>query len=277
MHPARGSERRPAVWPPEEVRQVTAMFLDLVDDAAPGLVEGLHLHGSLGFGEWYVGCSDVDFVAVLAHRPDDAERVVLREAHARVGDTFPRPPFDGFHCTREDLARPAYLCPDVPCVQAGRWFDADRRDVDPVTWHELAWHGVTVRGPAPAEGEVWTDRAVLRDHTRENLRTYWTDALAALRQEPERTADPAVMTWFVLGAPRLHHLLATGRLTSKNGAGHHVVSTFGGRWRPVVAEALAHRAIGERTGMYDGAPDRLAEDVIGLTALVVQDGLALPG
>ena len=32
-----------------EVRAVTDTFLSLADEAAPGLVEGLYLHGSIGF------------------------------------------------------------------------------------------------------------------------------------------------------------------------------------------------------------------------------------
>ena len=68
MHPASGSDRPRVIWPPSDVQQVTGLFLDLVDEAAPGLVEGLYLRGSLGFGEWYAGRSDVDFVAVTADR-----------------------------------------------------------------------------------------------------------------------------------------------------------------------------------------------------------------
>src|SRR4051794_14956079 len=119
MHPARASDRGRSVWPPGEVRQVTSLFLDLVDEAAPGMVDGLYLHGSLGFGEWYAGRSDIDFVAVVTHRPDASETRLLRDLHVRVGDTFTGIPFDGSHVTWADLARPPYDCPDVPCVQAG--------------------------------------------------------------------------------------------------------------------------------------------------------------
>ena len=87
--------------------------------------------------------------------------------------------------------------------------------------------------------------------------------------------EPWIVPWFVLGVPRLHHLLATGRLTSKNGAGQHAVEAFGERWRPLVTEALAHRATGELAGGYDGEPGRLAADVVELTGLVIEAGLAL--
>lgn len=265
----------PAVpWPPLQVRRVTDEFLSLVDEAAPGLVEGLYLHGSLGFGEWYDGRSDIDYVAVLAARPDAATVALLRDAHAAVTTTFPRPAYDGFHVTWDDLAGPPHACPDMPCTQAGHFHEEARLDVHPVTWHELAWHGVTVRGPRLEEVEIWTDQKALREYTRGNLASYWARQVEQLRRFPDEAGTPDAVAWYVLGTSRLHHLLATGRLTSKNGAGAHAVATFGERWRPLVAEALSIRAFGVPAGVYDD-PRRRGQDVVAFSAMVVDSGLAL--
>ena len=274
MHPAHGFDR--PLWPPDQVGQVTGLYLGLVDEAAPGLVEGLYLRGSLDFGEWYAATSDVDFVAVTAGRPTPEQLRALRDVHTRVGETFTRPPFDGFYVTWADLARPSYDCPDVACTLAGDWRDEGR--VDPVSWHELAWHGVHVRGPRLEDVEIWTDLQALREYSHRNLGEYWAPALDQLRAVvPDRLdeLEPWIVPWFVLGIPRLHHLLATGRLTSKDGAGHHAVAVFGERWRPLVAEALAYRATGELTGAYDGDAARLADDVVTFSSLALDAALAL--
>jgi hypothetical protein len=274
MHPARDSDRPRDIWPPHDVKQVTGMFLDLADEALPGFVEGLYLHGSLGFGEWYSGRSDVDFVAVVASRPTPATVRGLRDVHARVGETFPQPPYDGFHVTWADLAAAPQDCPDVPCILGGQWRDEGRFDVNPVTWHELAWHGVHLRGPQLADVDVWTDTRALQQFSHANLAGYWAGELAELRRFPDEGARPDIAAWLVLGVPRLHHVLATGRLTSKDGAGRYAVEMFGERWRPVVTEALAYRAVGEPAGLYDGEPHGLATDVIEFTQLVLDDALA---
>jgi hypothetical protein len=249
-------------------------YLDLVDEAAPGLVEGLYLRGSLGFGEWYAGRSDIDFVAVTAARPDARQVEVLRAVHERLGDLFPAPAYDGFYATWDDLAKSAYQCPDVPCTLGGQWDDEGRFEVSPVSWHELAWHGVTIRGPRLDQVDVWTDQQALRAYTHANLREYWAGEVSALRQFPAEASRPDVVAWFVLGIPRLHHLLATDRLTSKDGAGRHAVEAFGERWRPLVAEALAYRATGERAGAI--ADDRLAAELVEFADLVVEAGLKIP-
>lgn len=274
MHPASSSDRPARIWPPHEVRTVCRAYLDLVDEAMPGLVEGLYLHGSLGFGEWYAGRSDVDFVAVTTRHPDRATVRVLRDVHLRLGETFPRPAYDGFYATWDDLARSPRECPDVPCTLGGQWRDEGRFDVNPVTWHELARHGVTVRGPDLEEGRTWTDARALRAYTHGNLESYWAEQAAALRQFPAEAAKPEIVSWCVLGVPRLHHLLATDHLTSKNGAGRHAVEAFGERWRPLVTEALAYRATGDRAGVLPD--DRLSTDVIEFVDLVVQAGLKIP-
>lgn len=261
---------------PRQVEQVTGLFLSLVDEALPGLVEGLYLHGSLGFGEWYDGRSDIDYVAVLAERPTPETVDALRGVHDEVATTFQRPPFDGFHLTWDDLARPSYSCPDVPCTQGGLFHEEARLDVHPVTWHELARHGVTVRGPALSEVEIWTDEAALRSYTRENLASYWREEADALARFPGEAGRSETVAWCVLGVSRLHHLLATGALTSKTGAGRYALARFGEGWRSVVTEALALRVTGETSGAYDQDEARRAADVIAFTDMVVTDGLALP-
>lgn len=233
MHPADSWERPAPGWPPHDVRTVCDAYLDAVDEALPGLVEGLYLHGSLGFGEWYAG----------------------------------------FCATWADLAAPAEVCPDVPCLLRGDWRDEGRFDVHVVTWHELARHGVTVRGPGLEEVDIWTDQRALRSYTHENLATYWADGVAGLARFPAEAVRADVVSWYVLGVPRLHHLLATDRLTSKKGGGAHAVAAFGERWRPLVTEALAYRATGERAGLL--TDEQLAETVPEFAGLVVEAGLKI--
>ncbi len=273
MHPHPRTPRASTLWPPTEVRLVCDTYLSMADEVLPGLVEGLYLHGSLGFGEWHAGRSDVDFVAVTRDRPDASTVSRLTELHEQLGETFPAPAYDGFYATWADLAAPTSDCPDVPCILGGDFKEEGRFDVNPVTWHELAWHGVTVRGPELDEVEVWTDLAALRAYTHDNLASYWAEQAAALAQFPDEASRPDIVSWFVLGAARLHHLLATDRLTSKDGAGAYVVDAFGEGWRILAAEALSYRASGERLGVLTDT--ELAAQTVALADLVVGQGLAI--
>ena len=140
---------------PEPARAVCETWLAEMDRTAPGLVTGLHVRGGIGFGEFVLGKSDVDFVAVLSRRPTMADEDLIEAAHGVTSARHPDVPFDGLHLLAEDLAADPEDCPDVPCVLHGYFEPAARYDLSPVAWHELAGHSVTVRGELP---EVWTDR-----------------------------------------------------------------------------------------------------------------------
>ena len=237
---------------PEPVRHVTAHYLALAEERVPGLVDGLYLGGSLGFGEWYDGRSDVDFVAVTTDRPDLADAARLHELHDEVAEAFPRPYLSGTYVTWDDLARSPTEMPDVPGILEGAWRDSGPGP-SPVEWHELAHHGIRLHGPALADVRIHADPGELRAYSHRNLSEYWEPSLTRFAEHREAASRPDLVEWFVLGIPRLHHAVATGTLTSKDGAGHYALEVFGShRWRPVVAEALTHRALGEPSGMWQG-------------------------
>ncbi|MDP3890073.1 aminoglycoside adenylyltransferase domain-containing protein [Nocardioides sp.] len=254
---------------PAPAHEVCTTFLAEIDSAAQGLVTGLYLRGGLGFGEFVPGRSDVDFVATLARRPGSTDVEALRGAHATVAERHPGQPFDGLHVLAGDLAAPPDDCPDVPCVIHGLFEPVAREDLNPVAWHEVARHGVTVRGPQPAALDVWTDDEVLLAFTRENLDTYWRDSAAALAKFPAEAGTETSCEWCVLGVARLHHLLVTGAMTTKSGAGRWGLTHYDERFHPVLREALRIREGGIRE--YDDVALR-GTDAAAFTAYVVDAG-----
>lgn len=163
-------------------------FLELIDASAPGLVDGLYLCGSLGFGEYFEGQSDVDFTALLTRWPDDGQCDALAAAHRVV--TARHPHFDGFHVSPAFRAGPPEKCPDLPCTFDGSFQRAERLDVNPVSWHELARHSIAIRGPALTTAEVWTDDATLRAYSHGNLASYRAGVADALVKRPAEGTGP---------------------------------------------------------------------------------------
>lgn len=255
---------------------MTGQFLDLIDSSAPGLVQGLYLRGSLGFGEYWPGQSDIDFTAVLSGRPDSDQLAALAAAHDAVHAARPTPHFDGFHLLREDLARPPEQCPHIPIMFEGSFQPSGQSyDVNPVSWHELARHGISVRGPALSEQDVWTDDAALRAFSYGNLGSYWAGTAESLSRHPREASEPAVTAWCVLGVSRLHHLLVTGTLTSKGGAGRYALTAFGPQWHRIITEALRVREEPDERSSYAREPEARSRDTTEFTIMAVEAGLAL--
>lgn len=260
---------------PQQVASVTQAFLAAIDARSPGLVHGLYLHGSLGFGEYFPGRSDVDFVAILPARPDHTALAALIAAHAEVRAAFPQPPFEGIYLLRADLSLPPADCPDVPYFSEATFHPAGRFELDPVTWHELARHGISVRGPELTAADVWTDDAVLRSFTHANVSSYWAGIAAQLRSRAPQDLPPDATSWCVLGVSRLHHLLATGSMTSKSGAGRHALATFGERWHPIIREALRLRERPDQPSAYAADPAARGRDTTTFTTMAMHSALTL--
>lgn len=276
---------------PAEVGRSVELFLAAADELAPGLVTGFYLVGSVALGDFrprgagrgrLSTASDIDFVAVTDHRPEPGspEVAALAEAHARTVARFPRPYFDGAVLTWTDLAAGPDRCPDVPCAQQSRFTPAGRFGIDPVTFCELAWHGIALRGPRPAEVDLWADRDALRAYTSDNLRAYWRPWWRRNRRAHPLALAMGLTAWFpvwaVLGVSRLHHLLATGTTTSKTGAGRYAREVFDPRWRRIVDESLHLRTDGAEGRRGYRNPLARRRDTLAFLDATIEAALALP-
>lgn len=261
--------RLKAMTRPPEVVAVTDEFLAHIEASRPGLIHGLYLRGSLCWGEFFHD-SDIDFVAVLSRPPGAADLAALEATHAHLRRFSPRR-YEGFYCQPGDLAAPPTNLGSVPVHHNGSFEVAGRTDVNLVTWHELAERGAVVRGVRPT---IHTDLDALLDLTRANLSSYWTPLLARIEAAGDRRAgaDQAGVTWATLGVARLHHLLATGRLTSKSGAGRYILSALDPRWHALAREALAIRELPDAVTSYDD-PSARGRDLREFVAWTIDDGL----
>jgi len=259
---------------PEVVQSVTSAHAELLGQRLPGLLEGLHLHGSIGFGGEFFAESDIDFVAVVTRRPTEADVEVLRQVHSEIDQRGSQPAYDGFYLLESDLAGRPQEVPEGPGV-LHHWFDVGSHgDVTDITWRELRDHGVTVVGKDLREVEIWSDDVALHRATVENLDTYWRMQLAAMHHHPREASLPQATAWGGLGAPRLVHLLLTGAPTSKSGAGRWALEAYP-QHRELVQEALRVRERPDDTSTYAAEPERRRADLIALMTEVIADGLAM--
>jgi hypothetical protein len=256
---------------PAPVVGLTACFLEEVDLRLPGRLQGLFLHGSLCWGEFFAG-SDVDFVGMWDVLPTGADLELLRAAHIATRDRLPALVFDGFHCTVDDLAADPAGIAHRPVFYQGEFDMAGRIDISPVTWHELAERPIVVRGEVPP---VHVDAVQLRDFTRVNLDIYWRGSITKIEAAGIAALgeDDDAIAWTVLGAARLHHLLNRGAITSKSGAGRYVIDSLEPRWHLIAHEALRLRESPGDPPLYSD-PAARGRDMHDLLVWLVEDGTA---
>ncbi|MFI7541519.1 aminoglycoside adenylyltransferase domain-containing protein [Actinoplanes sp. NPDC049599] len=245
------------------VEETCATYLELADRHAPGLVQGLYLQGSIALGDYRPGTSDIDFVAVVSGPPDLRALEVI---HAGLRRVHGRTCFDGLYVEPGDLRRPPSARPLGPAVHEWRVQPSSAFERNLVTWHVLAQSGVAVRGPAVGELGVHTDWPALAVATRDNLAGYWTRWRDVAARGPVGFSAQGTC-WGVLGAARVRHTLAAGRVTSKTEAARYALETYDERWHRIVREALRIRVGGP--ALYR-TPFRRRADLIDFLGVVLR-------
>lgn len=231
---------------PEQVREVVDDYLAMTDNEVPGLIQGLYLVGSVALNDFHPRASDIDFVAVSDRELGDTAIEAVRRVHAQLAKRHPRPQFNGPYVTWAELAADPRQTHPGPHVHGdGVLHTSVRAERHPVTWHTLAHHGIAARGPDPSSVDIWTDPTGLAAWIRQNLEEYWRPWH---RRSSRLLSKPGFATlidwapaWGVLGVSRLHYTLATGKITSKDGAGVYARDTFPEHWHKIIDECLRIR------------------------------------
>jgi hypothetical protein len=268
---------------PAEVDRVVTRYLALADAAAPGVVAGLYLVGSVALDDFHPRSSDVDFIAVSSAPMSESSRQALASVHADLAAETGRPAFEGIYVTFGELTRspvdtagPVHHDGELAFGPGGR---------SPVEWATLARHGVPVRGPDPAQLSVHADAAELTAWTLENLDQYWKRWITQSKDLATRTAMAMLtdwgVAWGVLGVSRQHYTVATGQITSKTGAGRYALGRFPAGWHGVIDEALRCRPEPVSAPAPGRAPEQRRAQAIAFMEAAGEDcrrlGAARPG
>jgi Domain of unknown function (DUF4111) len=290
--PPRGSRRSGNVHELElgEARDTAEDLLARLDRALPGRVEGFYVVGSVCTGAFRAGRSDVDFVAIADRDLSSAELGRLRALHigrwtsALVRDTMLRRRWplvcNGSYLRRGELSKSPREVTTLAAHVSGRFRIAPRQgfDVNPVTWHTLARHGIPLRGPDPGRLRVHVDDAELRAWTVGNLNSYWRRWVRGARRSPlggARVGPRRLAASGVLGAPRLHYTIATGEIASKEAAAVYAFEVFDQGWRPLLEDALAWWRGGPPHPAYRRDAGRRRRDAADFVSCVIDAGTAL--
>jgi hypothetical protein len=223
---------------PDEVSPLLSRFAADAGQVLP--LVALWAHGSLAYGDFVPGRSDLDLVALVGAPVADVQRTALPRVHEAL--IAAEPLAAGLHCSyvvsgeQEDPAR------DHLTWAHQRLFE---RPVTPVSRRELHQGGLCLLGPAPAAVLPAVTDAELAAFIRGDLRDFWLP----------HTAMPELWragVWVDVGMTTLARAQVTlreGRLITKRAALDELTRT--GAPARVVSDIRARRY---------GAPPPPADD-----------------
>lgn len=264
---------------PAIVHLAVDRYLKALDRALPGRIGGFYVVGSVALGDFQPGRSDIDFVAVVTQALDATELRRLcnlqrglyrRSLLASIRSLSWPLVCNGVFIEGKDLNRSALEATAVASHVAGKFTPGGGFDANPVTWLNLKRYGIRVRGPYPADLDIYHNDAELRAWILRNLNSYWRHWAGDVERGGLTAAKALLLryvAWGVHGTSRMHYTIATGDLASKTRATDYALDLFP-RWRPLLEEVGSYW-LGTRKSTRKTSPLRRRRDVAKFVSHVI--------
>jgi hypothetical protein len=226
---------------PQPVQLVLDDYMSLINEALPGLLAGLYLHGSVALGAFNPGLSDIDFISITSRRCTAADIESLRAVHHTVSQRYRHAQLEGSYLQWHDLGRFEDTMPPHPHIHDGIVRASGYHDINAVTWWILKHRGIAVYGPPPDQLGIQVDWDDLVAKMHHNLNSYWARFTSDPRRMAWLLADYGIQ-WAVLGVLRQFYAFREGAITSKQGAGIYGLEHTPRQWHQLIREAIDIRA-----------------------------------
>jgi hypothetical protein len=223
--------------PYPDVNYVIETLADGLKEALGEKLIGLYLIGSLTYGDFDPGSSDIDFIAVLQSEVTPEERQGIREAHRQA--TAEEPVWETrTECSYITARMLGSIDPPPqprPYVnQGGMW------DPDPeygyewlMNQHAMRTRGIAVVGPEPAELIPPIPIELVREASRKDFRKEWLPLL----DDPSYLDIDHHQAFVMLTLCRVLHRDKSDAVVSKREASAWAKAENGDRWRALIERA----------------------------------------
>lgn len=238
----------------QPLRQVRMILMTPYDDVntvltrlSTGLTEllgkqliSLYLTGSLTYGDFDPGSSDIDFLAVLTKELSGEQLHDITGLHERIGKADPRwaKRLEGSYITLDMIATKNRPEKARPYVNAGVIHHYRYGNEWTVNLYALQECGVALVGPLPQQIFPHVDIRDVRAASRQDLIEEWLPKLA----DPDAFHLPGydsdhLRAYAALTMCRILHRATHDGVASKRVASQWVKETYGAPWRSLVEQA----------------------------------------
>jgi hypothetical protein len=233
MHP----DRIATLTPHQDINQVLVALTSGIDDALGDQLVGLYLTGSLTYGDFDRGSSDIDYLAVMTREIDASQRTALEQLHMEIGERFPewRERIEGSYVTVDMLPQVQPPTQGRPYVNQGAFWDPDPPYGNEwiLNLYVLRECGIALVGPDPADLIAPVDIADVREASKRDL----IDERVPTLVDPTMYDDPHQQAYSVLTLCRILHRQHNDGVASKRVASAWVKARYGEPWRSLVENA----------------------------------------
>jgi Domain of unknown function (DUF4111) len=233
---------------PRSVQLALDEYIGLVNEARPGLLAGLYLHGSLALGAFDPRLSDIDSIAITSRSCTPSDIDSLRAVHQTLTQRHPQAHLEMAYLQWHDLGGSEDTIPPHPHIHDGILHPSGYHDINAVTWWILKHRGIALVGPPPDQLGMSVDWEDLIAKMHRNLNTYWASFTTNPRRMAWLLTDYGIQ-WAVLGVLRQFYTFREHAITSKIDAGNYGLTQMPRSWHQLIQTAIDIR-MGTHTCAY---------------------------
>jgi len=224
----------------QDVNTLLALLSKNLTEILDGQLVGLYLTGSLTYGDFDRGSSDIDFLAVLTHALSAKQHRQIEKMHSRIGKDFPvwKKRIEGSYITKKMLSSPKPPKESRPYVNAGKMWDFVYGDEWTLNLYVLYQYGIALLGPDPKELIKSVKLDEVREASKRNLIQEWQPKIN--NPSAFRLADYEsnhLQAYAVLTMCRILYAAKNDGVASKRVASAWVKKTYGRPWSGLVKKA----------------------------------------
>lgn len=228
------------ITPYPDINKVLDRLSDGLTQILGDQLVGLYLTGSLTYGDFDYGSSDIDFLAVLDKVLSETQLEEVKAMHDRIGESVPRwaKRLEGSYITEEMLGRSDRPTEPRTYVNAGKMNHLRYGNEWIINLSALHERSVALTGPDPKDIFPKVTMEQVREASKRDLIDEWLpklgdpDAFHKANYDSEHLKAYAVLTMC-----RILYRNENDGVVSKRVASAWVKKTYGSKWSDLVEKA----------------------------------------
>jgi hypothetical protein len=225
---------------------------------------GIYLTGSIVFGEFYEGKSDVD-LTVLLKSPLDIDSVEsVKKIHQDISAKYKNITLDSQYISVDNIGKSEANTQPFYSYHENK-ISLGKHNAHAVTWFSLKNHGITVTGMPVTDLDIAATADDIKSYVKGNVNSYWKNWLDTARKPFTQKSLSALTSWSiewcVCGLTRMYFTMMEGDIASKGKAVEYGLAYLPESTHKILKEALRIRK-GENGRIYNSRFIR-RKDMIG--------------
>lgn len=225
--------------PYQDVNDILAGLADELQETLQDQLVGLYLTGSLTYGDFDKGSSDIDFLAVLTQQLSDEQLEQVKQIHEHKASEFPEwaKRIEGSYITNEMLANdnpPEQPRPYVNNAKMNSYRYGNEWVLNLYVLHEC---GIALVGPAAKDFFPKISIERVREFSKKDLHDDWQSKLDDLKAFDHEGYEPShIQAYAILTMCRVLHRAKNENVASKRVASAWVKENYP-QWRELIEKA----------------------------------------